>query len=117
MSSNSVLFTVTESEIPVHSGPGAKNYPNPFDPVIGEETIFTFDMKGASMDVGVYVYDLAGRLVWKEERIVSVGQITWDGRDSREKILGNGPYLAILIDRDKESIIGRCKPFVLKSSN
>jgi|GEM_PF-3399956 len=113
--SNTVTFTVTGFE--PDSVEGVFNYPNPFDPVIGEATVFEFTVEDTPREVGAYVYDLAGRMVWKEERVIAAnpGQIIWDGRDLKGDIVANGVYLTIVIDKDEEVMIGRCKPFVVKS--
>jgi|GEM_PF-3575908 len=110
--SNTVIYTVTsgtddDDEDPI-------NYPNPFDPTRNETTTFMFGISGPA-EIAVYVYDLTGRIIWKTEETVTTGQITWDGRDNLDRIAPNGVYLALIVDKDNNELIGKCKPFIVKS--
>ncbi|MDD5719461.1 MAG: FlgD immunoglobulin-like domain containing protein, partial [Candidatus Krumholzibacteria bacterium] len=83
-------------ESPVAAAPSAvlrllPNHPNPFNP----RTTIAFDLPTAA-NVGVSVYDVAGRRV----RVLIDGtlasgrhKVIWDGRDDRGRDVGAGVYL------------------------
>jgi len=92
---------------------GVINYPNPFNPEIGEQTRFEFYIAEPTR-VGIYIFDAGGRLIWKQEEVLIDGQVIWDGYDMLNKIAGNGVYLTSVVNLDKNKFIGRCKPFIAK---
>jgi flagellar hook assembly protein FlgD len=68
-----------------------QNYPNPFNP----ETRITFECPVAS-HVGLYIFDMAGRLVRTlADNSLQPGRhtILWDGRDDRGRNVASGIYL------------------------
>ena len=113
--SNTVYFTATSGYAVGGGGDDEPtiNYPNPFDPTKDETTTFEFDIDGPT-DVAVYVYDVTGRMVWRTEQSVTTGQVIWDGRDHAGKIAATGTYLALIIDSGNNTLIGKCKPFLIK---
>ena len=80
-----------------------------------KETTFRFELSEPAR-IGVYVFNLTGKLVWKQEDDLSIGQVIWDGRDAKGAIVGNGVYLVAIVNLDDNKLIGRCKPFVAKSN-
>lgn len=66
------------------------NQPNPFNPV----TSIAFATAGGG-PVRLTIYDLAGRRLVEQTRIVAAGQqaMRWDGRDGQGQILPSGVYL------------------------
>ena len=71
------------------------NYPNP---IINENTYFTFRLTQVPDQLKIMVYTIAGRLV-KEivktsaELNIDFNKIFWDTRDEDGDLLGNGTYL------------------------
>jgi hypothetical protein len=96
--------SVTETFFTVSSGEGLAisdvlNYPNPFS----SNTLFTFRQnQGASLDVTIKVFTVAGRLIRSIDWITSgepYVSIPWDGRDQDGDLLANGVYLYKVVAR------------------
>ncbi len=68
-----------------------QNYPNPFNPV----TTISFYLP-ERMQVGLYIYDVSGKLVRKlSERPFTQGlqQVSWDGKDEKGAPVASGIYV------------------------
>lgn len=65
--------------------------PTPFDDVV----TFSFDGEGLAETLSVFVYDLAGRLLWTGEDQNVLG-ITWDGRNERGDLVANGAFIYVV---------------------
>jgi len=94
------------------SGNGAGDfvaYPNPFTEGV------TFQYRGdLDGDLSVSVYDLAGRLLWSEERL-RVKEIAWDGTSLRDGDLSGGAYIFVITVEDgRDSVTRRGILFKLK---
>jgi len=90
------------------------NYPNPFDPQV-EVTNMVFDLD-SDTTVGIYIYDITARQVWKHVEFLPAGQqlIQWDGYTYYNKIADNGMYLVRAIDNKSKKFIGKGKIMVMK---
>ena len=96
-------------------------YPNPFNP-IAEQTgqpnasaikavTIAFD-PGTSTQVGVYIYDMTAKLVYRE--VVSGSQMTWNGYDRYQNLVGDGAYILRIVDEDSKRVIASAKILVIK---
>ena len=56
---------------------------------------FSFDGEGLAETLSVFVYDLAGRLLWTGED-QNVFGITWDGRTERGDLVANGACIYVV---------------------
>lgn len=114
--SNSTFFAVTTAQIETTTTK-PHCYPNPFNPKNNETTTFVFELGGLTK-VGLYIYDLNGRMLFKKEEpvapLLGVGTMVWDGKDANGKIVANGVYIANIVNRDTNKLIGTCKVFVAK---
>jgi len=90
------------------------NYPNPFDPQV-EPTHIVIELEQAT-NVGIYVYDVTARQVWKRVVYLPAGynEVIWDGYTYFSKIGDNGVYLLRVIDEDSREFIGKGKPLIIK---
>jgi len=72
--------------------------PNPFCPNAGQRTIISYDLAEKISRVTIRVFDLKGRLlnVIKDQVMVAAkGDIVWDGRDRKGKIIPVGLYIIL----------------------
>ncbi len=76
------------------------NYPNPFNPT----TTLEFTLPTHSR-VSLFIVDLGGRRVRSlvEDRILDEGQhqLTWDGKDDRERLLPSGIYFCRVLANEE----------------
>ncbi len=97
LESNSLSLSVPLQDSAVR---GLTLTPNPFTPNgdgINDQTevgLSVFQISDSRL-LEVAVYTLAGRLVWRDERIVNAGAqtIPWDGRDDQGNLVPPGIYL------------------------
>ncbi len=84
-------FNVLDGDAPLLEKTGV--YPNP---VRGQRAFFF--TTSASGIVGITVYSIAGRPVWKGETIVQdgVGQLIWNGMDSDGDSIAAGAYIYVI---------------------
>ena len=71
--------------------------PCPFSPKTDQTMYFLFSFSAAPDRLKVYIFDLAGTLLWRQELINFAGNsLAWDGVDMVGRPVGNGvyPYLA-----------------------
>jgi len=117
--SNPADFTVTARG--ATEGGLATIYPNPFNP-IAEQTgqpnasaikavTIAYD-PGSASHVGVYIYDMTARLVYKQ--VTSDTQVTWDGYDTHSNLVGDGAYILRIVDEDSKRVIAKGKILVIK---
>gem|GEM_PF-870851 len=106
-------FTILERDIPPDVVP---NYPNPFDPNNDEETRIVIEPKQNGV-VGVYVYDITARLVFRHTQYMTAGsynEVIWNGDTYYNEIADNGVYLVRVIDEGSRKMIGKGKIMVIK---
>lgn len=117
--SNDVDFMVTSSAAP--EGGTAVIYPNPFNP-IAEQTgqpnasaikavTVAFD-NDAGNQVGIYIYDMTARLVYKD--VTTSSQASWSGLDSYNNVVGDGAYILRVVDENSKRVIAKGKILVIK---
>ncbi len=105
--SNTETFKITANA----AASGVANvYPNPFDP--NNETLTIAYSPGSATNIGIYIYDMTARLVYKQT--VSTSQTTWDGRDTWSKLLGDGAYILRVVNEDNKQLIAKGKILVIK---
>ncbi|MFA4858886.1 MAG: Ig-like domain-containing protein, partial [Candidatus Margulisiibacteriota bacterium] len=106
--SNSYSFTVIAMSTTL------KAYPNPFNPYA--DTLKMQVSVTADTRVGVYIYDIAARLVYKTEATLSTGttNIEWDGKLFTGQLAGDGTYLIRIIDEGAKTLISKGKVIVVK---
>ncbi len=88
-------FGVFESGIALH-----QNRPNPFAPF----TTISFAVAEQGL-VDLSVYDVRGRLVRTlihDEMVTRLGEVVWDGTDTRRRHVGSGVYFYRLRIGDEE---------------
>jgi len=98
----------------VNIGERIPNYPNPFNPPT-ESTRIVIDVPGP-MDLGVYIYDITARLVFKQVILGANGltEVIWNGVTYYGQVADNGVYLLRVIDEDSKEMIGKGKILVIK---
>lgn len=91
-----------------------KAYPNPFDPV--NQTLKMQVSVTASTNIGVYVYDLTGKLVYQTTQTLGVGttDVTWDGRMYTGEYAGDGALLIRIVDESSKTVLSKGKVIVIK---
>ncbi len=105
--SNTETFKITANA----AASGVANvYPNPFDP--NNETLTIAYSPGSATNIGIYIYDMTARLVYKQT--VSTSQTTWNGRDTWSKLLGDGAYILRVVNEDNKQLIAKGKILVIK---
>jgi hypothetical protein len=112
-------FTVTAGG-PTEGGL-ATIYPNPFNPIAEQTgqpnaaaikaTTIAYD-PGSATNIGVYIYDMTARLVYKE--VTSDSQVTWSGYDTHGNVAGDGAYILRVVDEDSRRVIAKGKILVIK---
>jgi len=106
--SNPAAFTVTATAPP----PGTIiAYPTPFNPNSGNPLKVEFD-PGSATNIGVYLFDMTAKLVKRDN--ISVGQFTWDGRDTYGMPVGDGVFLVRIVNNENQSLIAKGKILVVK---
>lgn len=90
------------------------NFPNPFDPR-REVTRFVINLDEPT-EVGIYIYDITARQVWKEVLMLPAGQnqVVWRGYTYFNKVCDNGVYLVRVVNERDKKFIGKGKPLVIK---
>jgi len=82
--------------------------PNPF----ATETVFTYVGSGIATTFTVTVYDLAGHVVWTDEKS-NVSEVTWDGKNASGVALANGAYIYVVLATDgTNTFTGKGKVFI-----
>ncbi|MDD4179404.1 MAG: gliding motility-associated C-terminal domain-containing protein [Candidatus Margulisbacteria bacterium] len=72
------------------------NGPNPFSPTRDGQMYFTYDLSAAA-DLKVYIFDLAGTLIWKKSiNSATTGNLAWNGSDQFGSLAPNGVYPYII---------------------
>ena len=72
------------------------NAPNPFSPRGGEATYFTYNLTAAA-ELKIYIFNLAGILLWKKEiSNATAGGTPWNGVDQFGAAVQNGVYPYII---------------------
>lgn len=81
------------------------NYPNPFRPSYGDTTKIHYTLTDDA-DIKIMIYDLAGRQVnsifciaGTEGGRAGANNVPWDGKNISGKILGNGVYVYIIVNK------------------
>ena len=99
---------------PVNTAGDAPNYPNPFNPGTGSTKIVV-DVPGP-MDIGVYIYDITARLMYRNVILGANGltEIIWDGKSYYGQVVDNGVYLVRVIDEHSKQMIAKGKLLVIK---
>jgi subtilisin family serine protease len=100
--------------------------PSPFDPEKGK-FLFYYELLDAA-EVDIYVYDIAGTLIWQKGLAydggtqgnggsAGINRVAWDGTNSFGDELGNGAYMYMIVakDRGDRKVIGKGKFAVLRS--
>ena len=90
------------------------NFPNPFDPQV--EVTHMMIQLDEPTEIGIYIYDMTARQIWKEVIFLPAGQtpVEWKGYTYFDKIAGNGVYLLRVVDEGNKKLIGKGKIFVIK---
>jgi hypothetical protein len=90
------------------------NFPNPFDPQV-EVTHMMIQLEEPT-EIGIYIYDMTARQIWKEVIFLPAGQtpVEWKGYTFFNKIADNGVYLLRVVDEGNKKFIGKGKIFVIK---
>lgn len=76
----------------------AYNYPNPFNPALGQKTNILFDMSDNG-SAKLSVYSEFGDLCWEkvfDNLVKGANEVTYNGKDDNEKVLFNGTYLCVI---------------------
>lgn len=82
-----------------------RNYPNPFKPSVGTTLLYELTQDAS---VKIYIYDLAGRLVYSTlyEKGTLVGgsagenPVPWDGKNTYGEYVANGVYVYFLLSAE-----------------
>jgi flagellar hook assembly protein FlgD len=92
----------------------AKVYPNPFNPL--SETIKIQVSATEAMEVSLFIYDITARVIYKTSASLSVGtnEITWDGKNYLNAIVGDGVYLVRVVNNANKELISKAKILVIK---
>jgi flagellar hook assembly protein FlgD len=106
--SDPISFTVIATSVTL------KAYPNPFNPyadTLKMQVSVTSDTR-----VGVYIYDIAARLIYKTETTLSTGttNVEWDGKLFTGQYAGDGTYLIRVVDESSKALISKGKVMVVK---
>jgi hypothetical protein len=98
----------------VNIGDRIPNYPNPFNPPT-ESTRIVINVPGP-MDLGVYIYDVTARVVYKQVILGANGltEVIWNGMTYYGHVADNGVYLLRVIDESSKKMIGKGKILVIK---
>jgi hypothetical protein len=82
--------------------------PNPF----ATDMVFTYVGSGIATTFTVTVYDLAGHVVWTDEKS-NVSEVTWDGKNASGVALANGAYIYVVLATDgTNTFTGKGKVFI-----
>ena len=76
------------------------SYPNPFQPILHQQTRLIFDLTTPSVETRVAIFSPSGDLVWQQvlgTRAAREGHaVAWDGRNLAGKLVGTGVYHVLL---------------------
>ncbi|MDP6699679.1 MAG: FlgD immunoglobulin-like domain containing protein, partial [Candidatus Latescibacteria bacterium] len=76
------------------------SYPNPFRPILHQQTRLIFDLTTPSVETRVAIFSPTGDLVWQQvlgARAAREGHaVAWDGRNLAGKLVGTGVYHVLL---------------------
>jgi hypothetical protein len=91
-----------------------KAYPNPFNPL--SETLKMQVSVTDTTSVGVYIYDVTGRLVYQTTQTLTTGttNIEWDGKIFTGQTAGDGAYLIRIVNEGNKTLISKGKIIVIK---
>jgi flagellar hook assembly protein FlgD len=66
--------------------------------------------------VGVYIYDVTGRLVYQTTQTLTTGttNIEWDGKIFTGQTAGDGAYLIRIVNEGNKTLISKGKIIVIK---
>lgn len=104
--SNTVAFAIT-----VIAGPGeAVIYPNPYNPNSGNVNI-VYENVNANL-IEVHIYDTTARKVYQTSATTSF--VTWNGYNLSNNIVGDGVYLARVIDATSKKTLAKGKILVVR---
>ena len=94
------------------------NYPNPFNPAVGEETEIEYQLT-RDADVTIYIFNTIGQLIKKIDcasgatgGTAGYNKVAWNGYSDFAEIVGNDVYLVRVVSGG--SVIGKNKIAVLK---
>ena len=75
-----------------------QNFPNPFNPAIGQKTEIRFDLVGHDGGITLHIYTVSGVLVkaFKESEIISRQRVFWDGRNDAGMTVASGIYYLVM---------------------
>ncbi|MFA5104306.1 MAG: IPT/TIG domain-containing protein [Candidatus Margulisiibacteriota bacterium] len=95
-------------------------YPNPYDPTKGSVKL-TYRL-ATDTNTTIYVFDVNGRLVWKESYIsqfnggkAGYNEVLWNGYDVFSRILDNDVYLIRIVESGSGKVMGKGKLVILKT--
>lgn len=115
-SSESLSITVQSTGVEIKGA--VLNYPNPFNPAIGEETEIGYQLS-ADANVTVYIFNILGQPIKKidcpagtEGGSAGYNKVAWNGYSDFSRIAGNDLYLVRIVSGGK--VIGKTKIVVLK---
>jgi len=101
--------------------------PNPFNPPLeGEDPENTmkiyFTVAGdPTAQVGIYLHDSTGRLVWKKilpaQQLLDDKGVEWTGYTQFGEIAENGVYLLRVVDETNKKLIGKTKIVIIKKKS
>jgi hypothetical protein len=74
------------------------SYPNPFNPVKGEQAKIFIDSNNQNMEVSADICDLAGKHVATLKQ--NAGELSWNGMTDGGELVANGVYLCYVSIRD-----------------
>ncbi len=77
---------------PAANPPDVFNYPNPFNPVLGEQTNIAIPEEMLTGTIEVRIYSLAGDLVRVLDEFEEPSLATWDGRNEEGEVVASGLY-------------------------
>ncbi|MBU0687424.1 MAG: IPT/TIG domain-containing protein [Candidatus Margulisbacteria bacterium] len=106
--SNAVAFTV------IAMADIVKAYPNPFNPLV-ESTSIQVSVTSTT-NVGIYIYDITARLVYKTVQTLNAGTtlIPWDGKLFTGEYCGDGVYLVRVVNEDSKTLLSKGKIIAIK---
>ena len=89
-------------------------YPNPFNAGAASVNIVLPSIPSGTTNIGFYIYNVAAQLVYKQVISSPNNSITWNGLDAAGTLVGNGTFLARIIDEDSRALLAKGKILVIK---
>ena len=112
---NGIVSNVVPFQVSAAAVAGAATiYPNPFNAGKASVNIVVPTIPSGTANIGFYLYNTAAQLVYKQVISAPNNSITWNGLDTAGALVGNGTFLARIIDEDSRVMLAKGKILVIK---